>query len=300
MSRAPCLAAALAFAFLASPVARAEDPRPPAPKPIPPIASNAEAKAALTKFHDTFKGKDVEAKADAIDALGRVNHPDVVAELAKLLRQRNLELRAAACQNLGGQRALPSLAGAAFLATVDAKSTDWAYLTDVIDGLKDLNCRASLPTLVKLLHHENQSVVRWSLDALGDMKDVRALDAVLDLMKELKVDEGAKWEGGEVRVDTGASGDADQKAAEAAYAAKYGNQAGKGRSAGRKMRALGEVLYLVVKDLTGQSFLSGKAAREWVAAHGAELDAKKKALDEEQKKQEEDGKAALAAARSGK
>jgi hypothetical protein len=295
---------ALLAAFAARPV-RAEEPKPAAPnpaapKPVPSPASSAEAKAAIGKFKEAFKGKDSVKKAAAVDALGRVNHPDVVTELMRLVRHRDPEIRAAAFQNLGAQRAIPSVAGGALVATVDVKSTDWQHLTDVVDAVEQLQYRGSLPTLVKLLHHGDQSVVRWSLDAIGDLKDVRGLDAILDLMKELKIDEGVKWEGGEVSVDTGTAGDGDQRAAEAAYAARYGNNAAKGKAAGRKMRALGEILYLVLKDLTGESFHSGKAAREWVAAHAAELAARKKALDEEQKRQDEAGKAAVAAARAGR
>lgn len=268
-------------------------------KPLPPLATNAQAKEALLAFKEAYKAKDSASKADAVDGLGKINHPDVVQELVRLTKNRDLEVRAAAFQNLAMQRAIPSLVGRPLLSTVDVKSQDWQYVTDVIDTVKGVGDRAALPTLVKLLKHENPSVVRWSLDALGDMKEVRAIDAILDLMKELKIDQAAKWEGGEVHVDTGASGDADQRSAEAAYAAKYGNGTGKGKAGGRKTRSLGDVFYLVLKDLTGQSFASGEGAKDWLAAHKPEIEAKKAALDDEQKKQDAAGKAAVVAARTG-
>jgi hypothetical protein len=160
--------------------------------------------------------------------------------------------------------------------------------------------RGAWKTLVTLLHHEDQVVVRWALSALGELKEVRATDAVLDLIKELKIEEGVKWDGVEVNVDTGAAGSADQNAAEAAGRAALAANKAKGRSAARKMRSLGSILYDVLKDLTGQQFRSGTEAREWVAKHEADLDARRQALEDEQKAQEEQAKAALAAARAGR
>ena len=288
---------ALASTLLGSEASAGDAPE---AKPLPPLATNADAKAALLAYREAFKARDVAAKADAVDGLGKVQHPDVIVELLKLTKHREAEIRAAAFQNLAREKALPTLVGVPLGATVDAKTPDWQYVTDVIDTLSAVHFRGGLPTLVKLLHHPDQSVVRWSLDALGDSKDVRALEPVLELMHELKLDEAAKWEGGEVHVDTGASGDADQRAAEAAYAAKYGSGGGKKSGGSRKTRSLGEFLFLVVKDLTGQSFTSGKAAREWVTANAATLAQKRKVLDDEQKAQDEAGKAAVAAARAAR
>jgi hypothetical protein len=290
---------ALAFAVLLGVAvpARGED-APPAPKPVPPLASTAVAKEAVAAFKAAFKGRDVAAKADAVDALGAVTHPFVVDELMKVARHKDPELRAAAFQNLQRQRALPDVAGKAVLALIDPKSKDVALLTDVVDVGKALGHRGALPSLVALFHHDDHAVVRAALDAVGDLKDVRALDAVLDLMKELHVDEGVKWDGAEASVDTGASGDADQKAAEAqAKGAAAANA--RRKSAARRMRSAGEIVYLVLKDLTGQAFLSGKDARAWVEKNKEALDARKRALDEEQKQQEAAGRAALAAARAG-
>jgi hypothetical protein len=307
MSRRPSAAFVLSLLALAAPVAAAEDAKPapgaaptPAVKPPPKVATTEEAKAAIAKFKDAFKAKDVDAKLDAIDTLAKVNHPDVVDELAKLLGHRNPEVKAVAAQDLGWQRALPALAGKRLVPVLEAPTADWTLVTDAIDSIEMLAWRGGLPHLVKLLKHENSAITRWALAAIGDMKEVRALDAILDLMKELKIDEGAKWEGGEVRVDTGAAGTADAEAAKAAYDSKYGGNARRGRASAKKSRSLGEILFLVVKDLTGESFASGKEAREWADAHKAELDARKKALDEEQKKQDADAAVAVAAAKAGR
>lgn len=290
--------AAFLLGFLPAGVSSADDPPKPAP-PAPKVAANEEARAAISRFKEEFRTKDVEAKLDAIDGLSKTNHPDVVEELGKLLVHRNRDVRSTAVQGLARQKALPALAGKKAATSIEANIADWEHLTDVIDAIRTLPWRGGLPVLVKLFRHEEQPVVRWALDAVGQMKDVRALDAVLDLMKELKIDEGIKWEGGEVRVDTGAAGSADADAARAAYEAKYGGKK-RAASAGRKMRALGEIVYDVLKDLTGQEFASGKAAREWAEKNKADLDAKKKALDAEQASQDASAAEAVKAAKAGK
>ena len=89
-----------------------------------------------------------------------------------------------------------------------------------------------------------------------------------------------------------------QAGLEALAAALAAANKGKGKSGGRTSRALGEIVFLVLKDLTGQQFSTGKAAREWLDANKALVDEKKKALDAEQKQQEEDAKAILAAVKA--
>src|SRR5262245_21352588 len=102
------LAALLACSALLASTARAEGPAP-AAKPVPPLATTTEAKEALAKFKEEFKAKDAAAKADAVDGLGKKNHPLVVTELLKLTRNKDAEIRAAAFMNLGDQRAIPGV-----------------------------------------------------------------------------------------------------------------------------------------------------------------------------------------------
>jgi hypothetical protein len=288
----------LALALAPVSPAFAEDPAKPAPAPaVPGMATNEDAKAALVAFRAAFKGNDVDRKAQAVFDLAKVQHPAIVAEIGKLLSNRDLDVKTVAAMALGDVKALPALAGARLTATFEANATDGAFMRSAIDSRAALGHRASLPALVKKFKDPDPGIVKSAMSAVGEMKDVRALDALLEMAKDLKIDEGVKWEGGEVHVDTGASGDTDQKAAEAQYAKQYGNQAHAKRSSGRRMRDMKEVVLDVLKDLTGEQFRSGVAAREWVAAHQADLAAKRKALDEDQARQEADGKKALSASK---
>jgi hypothetical protein len=290
---------ALVLALLPAAVGFAEDPKPaPAgaePAALPKIASDEEAKAAIERFKASFKGNDVAKKGTALFALAKVQHPDVSTELGKHLTNRNVELKAATAMAFADQTALPAIAGPKLVAAFPPNDGDAAWLMTAVDGIESMKYRAGLPVLLKLLKHKNNAVVKHSLLALARMKDMRALDDLLAMMKELKIDAGYSWEGGEVSVDTGAPGTADQEAAEAQYQQQYGNNGAKGRSAGRKMRDIGEVLLTAMKELTGQQFTKTATAKEWAEKNKAAIDERKRVLTEEQERQEKEAAAVLAA-----
>jgi HEAT repeat protein len=249
------------------------------------MSSPEEAASAIEAFKKEFKGTDVDKKAGAIFALAKTQHPTVVLEVAKHLASKNADLKTVASMALGDLRALPGLAGQRLVASLAANDSDPVFLMKAVDSATLLDYRGAFPALLKLLKHKNGAVVKSALVTLGDMKDVRALDTLVDMLKGTKVDAGASWEGGSVTVDTGTPGDADQKAAEAEYHAKYDGQRGKA-AAGRKMRDISEVVLLVLKDLTGQQFTKTDQVKEWIAANREKIDAQKKAFDEAGKKQD--------------
>jgi HEAT repeat protein len=294
---------ALLLAVVPSAFARAEDPKPGAPAPvaapaaaaIPPLATEDEARAGIEKFKAAFKNKDVGYRATAMFALAKVQHPLAVEELGKVLTNRNLELRTAAAMAFADFTAIPGVAGARLLSTFDANGDDAVYLMTAIDGVESVRYRAALPTLIKLFKHKNGAVVKHAIFAIARLQDVRALDALLEMMKEHKIEDGYSWQGGEVSVDTGAPGTADQEAAEAQYQQQYGNNGSKPKSAAKKVRDIGQILLLAMKDLTGQQFSKTSEARAWVEKNKARIEATQKALDEEQKAQ-----AAAAAALTAK
>ena len=293
--------------LLAPPAARADGPAPvpgapPAavPVPVPPMGTFEQAKDALEKFKQEFKGNDPDAKIAALGTLSKTQQASVVLEIAKHVTNKNADVRTMAAVFLGDQRASPGLAGQKVIASFEPNTSDAIYLMKAVDSATSLEYRGSLAALLKLLKHKNGAVVKAALVTLGDMKDMRAIDTLVEMLKGTKIDAGSSWEGGEVHVDTGASGDADQKAAEAQYQDKYGAK-GVGKSGGgKKFRDIGEVLLLVLKDITGQQFTKSDQAKAWIAANKAEIDAKKKALDDVWKKQDADAAAQLDALKTAK
>jgi hypothetical protein len=292
-----------AVLLAAMPVAWAEDPKPappgaaPVAEPPAKLATDEEAKAALERFKASYKGKN---KGGALLALGKVNHPDVIAELGKHLTHRDPDLRTAAVHAFADLTALPGIAGPRLLAAIPPNDGDAVWLMTAVDSFDATGYRGGVQALLKLLKHKNHAVVKHALLSITDAKDVRALDALLDLMKELKIDAGYSWEGGEVVVDTGAPGTADQEAAEAAYHAQYGGNERRGRAAGRRQRDIGEVLLNAMKALTGQQFSKTAQAREWAEKNKASIDERKKALDAELRAQDQAAAEILAARKAAK
>ena len=151
--------------------------------------------------------------------------------------------------------------------------------------VKELSYRAQVPLFQKLLRHKDDTVRKVVILTIGDMKDLRMLEDILKLAKELKIDKGWKEDGHEVRYDSGAAGDHDQKMAEKKYKDKYGGKARKARSAGRAMRDLRPILLEALKRLTGQEFFGREDAEEWAKENAEDIEAARKALDAEAKAQ---------------
>jgi hypothetical protein len=224
-------------------------------------------------------------------ALAAVQHPLVTDRLERLTKDRDPDVRALATMYLGDQKKLAGYAGKSVLTVLARNATDALMIMYCADAVQSLDFRGAVTELRALLAHKDEAVRKHALTVIGEMKEVRMIDDVLQLMIDLKIDKGMKWEGGEVTVDTGAAGDADQKAAEAAYKEKYGNKAARGKAGGRKMRDMKPLLLEAMKNLTGQEFATAAQAKEWIEAHKADITAKQEELNRLQIAQRDAAKA---------
>jgi len=294
MRRFPLLLAALLLPLGLARPGVAEDPQPAAEAeaPIPKLVTDEEAKEALVVFKQEWKAKGykgdvkIAARERAMRRLAKVQHPDVAERLFKLTTNRDEDIRTLAVMYLGWQRALPGLAGEYILKAVDKQSSDAVFVMFAVDAIKDLDYRAQVPLFRKLFRHKDDTVRKVVILTIGDMKEVRMLEDILKLAKELKIDKGWKEDGHEVRYDSGADGDHDQKMAEKKYKDKYGGKGRKARSGGRAMRDLRPILLEALKRLTGQEFFGREDAEKWAEENAKDLEAKKKLLDDEAKAQE--------------
>lgn len=278
----------------AAPPAPEEGAPPPAAQAPPEavaVASDAEAQEALAAFEEQFKAKGtkgderVAARLYALKALGRVQHPLVVERLFKETRNRDADVRTEALLQLGRQSALPATAGRRVIEALEKHKGDETFVMAALECIGSLGYLGAGETLRALMKHKDYSVMKHALDTIGELKDVRLIDVVWQLLKDLKIDAGASWDGVEVNYDTGAAGDHDQKMAEKIGKEKEAANAGKGRSSGRRMRDLGPVALQVMKALTGEEFSGSIAAREWMDKNQALLEAQQKALAERERTQ---------------
>jgi len=266
------------------------------PEPIPALASDEEAVEALKVFKKDFKargkkGDEKVAEQDwAMRQLAKVQHRKVVDALAKETRNRNIDVRTAAVLQLGRLRALPGYAGAAVVKAMEKNSKDSTFLMAGLESVGSLGYLGATEVLVRMLKHPEYAVQKNALVTMGALKDPRFIEEIIKLMKALRLESGASWDGVSVTHDTGTAGDHDQKAAEAAGKAAEAKNKGKGKRAARSQRDLGPVVLQTAKELTGEEFTGGIMARKWLAENRKQVDAAIKDVEQRAKAQTEVGK----------
>ena len=262
--------------LLAAP-ARAEEEKK-APKPIPPLASAEEVAEALAEFKIAYKAKGMKgeeklAEQDfAMRNLAQVQHPKIVDALAKLTKNRSPEISTSAVIQLGSQRRTPGYAGQAVVAAMKRKSKDDTFQMAGLAAIANLGYLGAKDTIVGLMGHHDYAVRKNALVTIGKLKDERFIEEIVKLMKALRLEKGAKWDGVEVNYDTGTAGDGDQKMAEKIGKAKQAKNAKKGKRAGRSQRDIGPVVLELMFTLTGEQFTGGIAARKWLGENRAKVD----------------------------
>jgi hypothetical protein len=251
--------------------ARAEDERP-AP---PPAHTDAQVAPALEAYRRDFAESDMDRRLKAVRALARWRHKEVLKELKRVLaKEADLELKAAAAEGFQHQTSFGN-DPAKPLAEHLKQWKDWASQEESNDPAVEERTKYEARVLAAIwvsvgalgwkepwkdwkgyIDHPHDDVAAAAITAFGRMKEYRALAPLLEWFNIYP--DGITWEGGSVRVDTGAAGDKDQKAAEAAWKAKYG---------GRKKKArpgVVDALLKAVKDITGQEFTKPAELKQWM------------------------------------
>lgn len=265
--------------------------------PVPPLADEDVAKEALETFKSDFRARGFKGdeklamKEVAMRTLASIQHPLVADRLYKLTRDRDADIRTLAVLYLGYQRAIPGYAGPLAVKAIRAQDSDAIFAMFGIEAIENLDYRGGIDLMRALMAHKDEGVKKVAVLYIGDAQEWRMLPDLLALMKEMKIDKGWKTEGHEVRYDSGAPGDADQKKAEAIYKAKYGKGKGKAKSGGRAMRDMKPVLLETMKNLTGKDFFQGASAREWADENKELVTKEQKALDELEEKQKAEAEA---------
>jgi len=263
-----CLAVTLACGAL-----RADDeaarPKPPAPH------TDAQVAPALESYKRDFALTDMDKRLRALRALGVWRHKDVLKELKRVLtKEADLELKAAAAEGFQHQTPFPTDAGRP-LAEFLKLNAAWASIAEPKDAAEEERIKYEARVLVACwtsvgalgwkdpwkdwkgyIDHAHDDVASAAITAFGKLKEYRALPPLLEWFNIYP--DGLSWEGGSVRVDTGAAGTADQRAAEAAYRAKFGGRAKKARP------AVVEALLKAVRDITGQEFSKPAQLKQWM------------------------------------
>jgi HEAT repeat protein len=226
-------------------------------------------KARIPKFRSTYKSSKVRTRCNALLDLSLDPHPLVIEELAKVVKkEREAEVRDALFMILGEMKPYVKEAGDVIKTHVRGAQKQPEVLKSMARSIGRLGYTGAHDELVWLLDHADHGVVTEAIRAIGDVKDMKAVPNLHELAR--REGKGDSWETGEVKVDTGAAGDADQKAAEAQWNAKYGNQ--QRRGAGETvvktwMRELREAL----EKITGKKFETLPELEAWMEEHREEI-----------------------------
>ena len=255
----------LALSLLLVPLLHAEGAKKNA---VPVVVSGEEAAEALAEFKSAFKGKDVEAKQNAIYDLHDVPHPLVLKELAKLLRNKDPRIRNVAALAVGGHGYDVAAAGKILMRAFKKDYKTEEVLGSILLAMSEVGFLGYWPDLQKGLKDERNAVVIWSLGTLGENKDYRAIPVLLEMF-HVAMPKKVTWKTGEVKVDTGAAGTADADAAKAAFNAKYGAGGSKAKAKARRQarafdsRNFDTHLRKTVKAITGEDFDNDLDFEDW-------------------------------------
>jgi len=233
-----------------------------------PKIDKATAKEAIKTFKKRYRQRELPLKQGAIFDLHDYDHPLVAKELRKLLRKREVQIAQVAALAMGGQKHDVEETGETLMKTWDRRDDDTPVLQSILSAWQELGYLDYWPKLEKTLKDERNQLVIGTMKLLGTNKDYRALPRLLE-MYHVAMPKRVKWKTGEVTVDTGTAGDADQKAAEAEFNRRYGRGGSKEKAkAKRKAKAHDERnfkhhLRRCVKAITGEGFDNAIDFEDW-------------------------------------
>lgn len=180
---------------------------------VPPDADAKTAKSALDRFKTEFDTVDIDYKLRAVRTVAKVQHPSVAAELMKLLKDDDANVRAAAAEGLGNQFSSASKAGGKLRKLLDDSADHPKVQLACVRSIGNLGYAKAMDEMEDLIDHEDDDIVAGVFDVYGRHKEDAAMKKML-LWWEMYPDE-KEFKNVSVNVDTGTAGSGDQKAAEA-------------------------------------------------------------------------------------
>ena len=228
-----------------------------------------EAQEALGEFQKAFKAtREIEEQQNAVYNLHDVPHDLVIKRLEKLLKHKDPRVRNVAALALGGQTHNAPLAGSVLMRAYVKDFKNTVVLSSVIEAMAELKYLGYWPKAEPALKDERNSVIIRLLDLLGTNEDWRSIPRLLKLFR-VAMPKKISWSTGTETVDTGAAGDADQKAAEAKFNAKYGRGGSKmaakakAKARGFDLRNFSTQIRKCVKRITDQDFDTAWDFADW-------------------------------------
>ncbi len=232
---------------------------------------------ATERFEKDYALDDMDKRLHILKWYGMHMHNDVLKKLSKIyLKEKNLELQARAAEGLGNQLHNPKKASGYLMQGLEkfkkyASREDPTEEEETPQELEATVLATSFVSLAKLdvkpdkkgwkmikklIDHNHDEIAIAMLNWCGATKEWRSLPMILEWFNFYP--DGYSWSGGSVKVDTGAAGNKDAKAAKAKFNAKYGGRAKKARpKAHAAMRK-------ALKSITGLEFEKPEELKKWM------------------------------------
>jgi hypothetical protein len=235
-----------------------------------------EVKEAIAYFDKYVgKAKDATKFAELVHDLAATQDPAAAERIGRVLtNDRDPEhhlIAADALSEFTKNEKGRETAGKLLVKALEDGNFDEDMQIQIVDSLGKLTfAPGTLPICDLLLKTDSPWLMLRSVRALGLIKDLHALPALLEILERMPV--GYKWPAGdEVKYDSGAAGDGDQKEAERQYNEKNKNQRRKGKPP-VMFKAYVQELKKAVQAITGDSTIDGgQALRAWMVARADEL-----------------------------
>jgi len=202
------------------------------------LASDEEVEAALAEFKKNYKATGIPREDKimhrdwAMQQIAPLQHADVIKALGKVTKSGDGDLRMLAMIYLGDQRALAHLAAKHIIAAMKKDKKNVVLLMTGLQSLSSLKYLGARKEIADMLKHRDYAVKKAAILAVGSIKDIRMLEAILRLIglkieteaakegnkqdeksggKEV-VEEGYSWEGAEAVVDRGEADNSQENA----------------------------------------------------------------------------------------
>ncbi len=239
-------------------------------------AFDNQVKEQIAYFKKNAKrAKDPQVWGDLVMELGASEHPKAAEYMGRLLlKDKDVDhqmILASALATFKGSDDSRDAAGKALLMVLEkGKKLEIDVIDSVADSLGKLQYKPAVFALCEILRKGADPYLQVTVvRAVGRLDDKRALPTLLELWERLPV--GYSWETGEVTVDTGASGTADQDAAEAAWNAKYGGMMKAKASPKVMLKIYIQELAKAVARICGEKIGQAADLRLWMEEHAKEL-----------------------------
>lgn len=242
-----------------------------------------QAKISIDIFRKEFKSRETGRRMMAILTLAQVQHDSVIDELGKKpLFDPDPEVRDAVAQAFAEFTWNPELAGGYLKKALPKNEDEPEVMRSIIRSIGKIGYKGAFEELKEAASRLNEEKYQWVtvevVRTFGTLEDPRCLPFLL-WMSEYG-GRALKWATGSVTVDTGAAGDVDQRAAEAAWKAKYGHIKPK-KPPAPIIRTYMDELRKTVKQLTGKEFETSTEFRKWLEENAEKLGLDPKNLDKD-------------------